>query len=119
VPIASWREPRFAHLFKGFSVAYRANCGLTRSRGTIPCVYRSKVLAATYNAVGGPKNPEMGEDGFMAGPTDAGRYRVARYGRHSSLRYRGWSTFLWRSPVKEEGGKVFVMHNGEWADVEK
>jgi hypothetical protein len=79
----------------------------------------SKVLAASYNAVGGPKDPVMGADGFKAGPTDAGRYRVARYGRHSSLRYRGWSTFLWRSPVKDEGGKVFVMHNGEWADVEK
>lgn len=79
----------------------------------------TKVLAATYAAVGGPKDPKMAADGFMAGPTDPGRYRVAYYGRHSSIRYPGFSTFLWGSPVKEEGGKVLVMHRGAWTNVEK
>jgi hypothetical protein len=37
----------------------------------------------------GIKDPIMGADGYMAGPTDAGRHRVARYGRHSSVRYQG------------------------------
>jgi hypothetical protein len=48
----------------------------------------AKVLVATYSAVGGPKTPKREDDGFMAGPTDPGRYRVARYGRHTSFRYR-------------------------------
>jgi hypothetical protein len=78
----------------------------------------SKVLVATYEGVGGPQTSALGGDGFEMGPTDAGTYRVAYCGRHSSTRYRGWSTFRWGAAVKEEAGKVFVMHNGKWADIE-
>jgi hypothetical protein len=78
----------------------------------------TKVLVTSYDAVGGPETSSMGDDGFEMGPTDAGRYRVAYCGRHSSKRYRGWSTFRWGSAVKEEGGKVFVMHEGKWTDIE-
>lgn len=77
----------------------------------------TKVLAAMYDGFGGPKNARMGDDGFEAGPTDPGEYRVAYCGRHSSRRYRGWSTFRWGSDVREEAGKVFVMHDGKWTDV--
>lgn len=77
----------------------------------------TKVLAAMYDGFGGPKNARMGDDGFEAGPTDPGEYRVAYCGRHSSRRYRGWSTFRWGSEVKEEAGKVLVMHDGKWTDV--
>jgi hypothetical protein len=78
----------------------------------------NKVLAAHYEARGGPPTPTMGFDGFMMTPTPAGRYRVAYCARHSSQRrYRTWSLFRWGSEVKEEGGKVLVMHNGKWTDV--
>lgn len=76
-------------------------------------------MAATYAGMGGPNEAKMAADGFTAGPTEPGRYRVAYHGRHSSLRYPGFSTFLWGSEVKEEGGKVLVMHRGAWTNVEK
>ena len=79
---------------------------------------RKDLLAGHYEATGGPSTPRMGRDGFMMTPTPAGRYRVAGCARHSSTgRYKAWSMFRWGSPMKDEGGKVFVMHDGKWTDV--
>jgi hypothetical protein len=78
----------------------------------------NKVLVAHYEARGRPPTPTLGFDGFMMTPTPAGRYRVAYCARHSSQRrYRTWSLFRWGSDVKEDGGKVFVMHDGKWTYV--
>jgi hypothetical protein len=76
-----------------------------------------KVLAASFDAVGGPAISSMGADGFPRNPTSAGTYRVSHCGQHSSKRYAGWSTFRWGSAVKEEGDAVLVSHDGKWVDI--
>src|SRR5262245_29342201 len=76
------------------------------------------VLVKRYDAFGGPVRRGTGGDGFPTGPTDAGTYRVSHCGRHSSHRYKSWSTFRWGSAVKQENGKVLVMHDGRWSDVQ-
>jgi hypothetical protein len=73
-----------------------------------------QVIVAKYDAVGGPEVAAIGGDGFTAGPTDAGRYRVAYCGKHSSRRYATWSKIKWGTEIKEEGGNVLVKHKGKW-----
>lgn len=91
---------------------------------------RRHVTVETYDAFGGPEFPWMGEDGFPKGPTDAGEYRVAYVGRHASKRYPTWSKIPWGTPLKDEGGELFVKMGPKWqrlgdvvpltrADVEK
>ena len=74
-------------------------------------------VVATFDAVGGPAALQKFPDGFWAGPTDAGVYRVARCGRHSSPSYPEWSKIRWGSEIKEEGGSIFVKHDGRWQDL--
>ena len=96
----------------------KAGCAsLDRSGGTGSLLVTeramsSRVVAATYDAVGGPSKLVQAADGYWAGPTDPGQYRVAKCGRHSSPSYPVWSKIRWGSDIKETGGKLFVMHNG-------
>ena len=50
-------------------------------------------VVATFDAVGGPAALQKAPDGFWAGPTDAGVYRVARCGRHSSCESWGLADY--------------------------
>jgi len=74
----------------------------------------TRVLVASFSAVGGPSKLHKASDGFWAGPTDAGTYRISHCGRHSSPSYKAWSTVKWGSDIKEERGEIKVMHNGHW-----
>jgi hypothetical protein len=73
---------------------------------------RAKV--ASFDAVGGPSKLQRSSDGYFAGPTDAGTYRVARCGKHSSPSYPVWSKIRWGSEIKEEAGEIKVKHEGKW-----
>lgn len=77
----------------------------------------SRVVVATFDAVGGPAALSKADDGYYAGPTDAGVYRVALCGKHSSPSYPDWSKIRWGSEIKEEGGAIFVKHDGRWQDL--
>jgi len=79
----------------------------------------NKVLVATYDAVGGPKMRRREQDGFWAGPTDAGTYVMHRCGKHSSRTYAAWSKIPWGSQLKEEDGQLLVMYKGKWTPLEK
>ena len=75
-----------------------------------------RVKVATFDAVGGPSVLQKAGDGYFAGPTDAGIYRIARCGKHSSSSYPDWSRIRWGSEIKEEGGaiKVMVARHGDY-----
>lgn len=72
------------------------------------------VKVASFEAVGGPAALYKAPDGYYAGPTDKGTYRMARCGKHSSPSYPVWSKIRWGSAIKEEGGEIKVMHDGRW-----
>lgn len=72
------------------------------------------VKVAAFDAVGGPNALSKAADGYYAGPTDQGTYRMARCGKHSSPSYPEWSKIRWGSAIKEEGGEIKVMHDGKW-----
>lgn len=57
----------------------------------------------------------MASDGFQQGPTDAGEYRVAYFGRHISRRYPFWSGVPWGAPLKEENNSLRVNIGGKWS----
>ena len=78
-----------------------------------------RVKVAEFEAVGGPSVLQNSSDGYFAGPTDAGFYRMARCGRHSSPSYPDWSTIRWGSEIKEESGEIKVMHDGKWQLLKK
>ncbi len=67
-----------------------------------------------FEAVGGPITPVMGSDGFPAGPTNKGKFVIARCGRHASNRYAYWSRIEWGTPLKEEAGMLYVKMRGTW-----
>ncbi|HSW04444.1 L,D-transpeptidase [Aquabacterium sp.] len=73
-----------------------------------------RVRVAAFDAVGGPSKLAKADDGFYAGPTDAGTYRISHCGQHSSPSYPVWSKIRWGSAIKEEGGTILVMHGGKW-----
>jgi hypothetical protein len=73
-----------------------------------------RFVVATFDAVGGPAALAKADDGYYAGPTDAGTYRLLRCGKHSSPSYPVWSKIRWGSAIKEEGGAIKVMHDGKW-----
>jgi len=77
----------------------------------------TKVTVEVYDAVGGPEMSSVGPDGFEAGPTDPGEYRVAYCGRHISRRYPDWSTIPWGAALKDEDGTLYVHHQGRWQRV--
>lgn len=77
----------------------------------------NKVTIEVYDAVGGPETSRLGPDGFEQGPTDPGEYRVAYCGRHISQRYPDWSTIPWGAPLKDEGGQLYVLYQGQWQRV--
>lgn len=76
-----------------------------------------RVSVAIYSALGGPETERMGDDGFPAGPTDEGEYRVAYCGRHSSERYPTWSKIPWGSKLKDDGKVVSVLFEGKWQEL--
>lgn len=78
-----------------------------------------QVLVATYDAVGGPEKSYMASDGYAAGPTDAGAYRLAGCWRHSSRAYPVWSKVRWGSKLREKSGTLEVEHDGKWRSLEK
>lgn len=71
-----------------------------------------RVKVATFDAVGGPSKLQSASDGYVAGPTDAGIYRMSHCGRHSSPSYPDWSKIRWGSEIK-------VMHDGKWQPLQK
>ena len=74
-----------------------------------------EIITDEYDAVGGPPNSRLEEDGFQAGPTDVGEYVIAYCGRHSSDRYPNWSRIPWGARLKEErNGKLYVFYEGRW-----
>jgi len=73
-----------------------------------------KWIVAEFDGVGGPAALAAAPDGFTAGPTDAGIYRVAYCGKHSSSRYAAWSKIRWGSEIKEEAGKILVKQDGKF-----
>jgi hypothetical protein len=73
-----------------------------------------RVKVAMFEAVGGPSVLQKASDGYYAGPTDTGIYRMARCGKHSSPSYPDWSKIRWGSEIKEEGREIKVMHDGKW-----
>ena len=77
----------------------------------------TRVKIATFDAVGGPAALVRAADGYVAGPTDEGTYRVARCGKHSSPSYPVWSKIRWGSELKEEKGTVLVKHDGRWQPI--
>jgi hypothetical protein len=74
----------------------------------------SRAIVASFDAVGGPSKISKEPDGYWAGPTDAGNYRVSHCGKHSSPSYPDWSKIRWGSEIKEVGGELQVMHDGKW-----
>jgi hypothetical protein len=73
-----------------------------------------RVKVASFDAVGGPSALQTASDGYFAGPTDAGIYRMARCGKHSSPSYPDWSKVRWGSEIKEADGEIKVFHEGKW-----
>lgn len=73
-----------------------------------------RAIVASFDAVGGPSKLNKASDGFFAGPTDAGEYRVSHCGRHSSPSYPDWSKIRWGSELQEVSGELQVMHEGKW-----
>lgn len=74
-----------------------------------------RVIVAKFDAVGGPGELVNADDGFVAGPTDAGTYRMSHCGKHSSPSYKHWSTVRWGSDIRAlKDGTVEVMHDGKW-----
>jgi hypothetical protein len=61
----------------------------------------------------------MGADGFEAGPTDAGEYRIAYVGKHKSARYPAWSSVRWGAPLRKERGVLQVQVDGTWQNLSK
>lgn len=43
-----------------------------------------RAIIRSYEAVGGPEKTYMADDGYAAGATNAGVYRMSGCGRHSS-----------------------------------
>lgn len=78
-----------------------------------------RVRVAIYDAVGGPAKLVKAGDGYYAGPTDAGWYRISHIAKHSSPSYPAWSTVRWGSDIREEAGEVQVMHDGKWQPLAK
>lgn len=79
-----------------------------------------KVVVASYDAMGGPEVAAMASDGYTAGPTDAGEYRILYCGQHSSRAYASWSKILWGSELKDDGaGNLLVKHQGKWQSLSK
>jgi hypothetical protein len=79
-----------------------------------------KVVVASYEAMGGPEVAVMSSDGYTAGPTDAGEYRVLYCGQHSSRAYAAWSKILWGSELREDGkGNLLVKHQGKWTSLSR
>jgi len=74
----------------------------------------TKLIVATYDAVGGPRVPIKGGDGLTMGPTDQGNYVMAYCGRHTSPTYRYWSRIPWGASLKEEKGVLKVFVKGRW-----
>jgi hypothetical protein len=77
-----------------------------------------KGVVAEFASVGGPSKPQLGDDGWWAGPTDPGRYVVARCGPHRSSGRYPLSKIPWGAALKDEGGRVLAMVDGAWLDVE-
>ena len=73
-----------------------------------------KAFIDSFDARGGPNTTSMGADGFSAGPTNKGKFVIARCGKHSSRRYPDWSRILWGTPLKEEGGILKVKMGNVW-----
>lgn len=76
-------------------------------------------IVQSFDAVGGPKHSSMNGDGHPQGPTDAGVYLVAFCGRHKSSRYPDWSSVPWGSPLKEDGGALWVEVDNKWQTLSK
>lgn len=78
----------------------------------------AKVRIKDYPAVGGPEIAGTDKQGFEAGPTDAGEYRVAYVGKHESRRYPEWSRVLWGTPLRkqkiDDKDVLQVQVNGTW-----
>ena len=72
------------------------------------------VAVKAYSAFGGPETERLAADGFWAGPTDEGEYRVGYIGRHSSKRYPTWSKIPWGAPLKIEEDQLLVRYEGKW-----
>ena len=77
------------------------------------------VTVAEFDAVGGPSKLVKAADGYYAGPTDAGVYRISHCGRHSSPSYPDWSRVRWGSEIKEQDGEIWVMHDSKWQPLKK
>jgi len=74
---------------------------------------RKRVIVKLYDAVGGPKDKHKAHDGYPAGPTDSGVFRVWRCVKHSSTSYPKWSKIKWGSKIEERAGEIFVEHDGK------
>lgn len=73
-----------------------------------------------FDAVGGPQNATMGQDGFMETPTKKGRFVVGYIGKHRSYsRYGFYSGVTWGVPLREHNGKAQVYVNKGWIDLSK
>ena len=72
-----------------------------------------------YDAVGGPPESFIAADGFEAGPTDPGEYRVAYVSRHISESKYKLSKIPWGAPLRRAGTKLEAQFDGKWQDVEK
>jgi len=72
-----------------------------------------------YDAVGGPAEAVMASDGYEAGPTDPGTYRVAHVSRHVSDSKYKLSKIPWGAPLRVSGEKLEANIGGKWSDVEK
>lgn len=68
----------------------------------------------SFEAVGGPATPGMGDDNYPTGPTDKGKFVIARCGKHSSNRYPIWSKVEWGTPLKEDAGILYVKVKDVW-----
>ncbi|KGN81289.1 hypothetical protein HW49_04265 [Porphyromonadaceae bacterium COT-184 OH4590] len=75
---------------------------------------------AEFDAVGGPQNATMGQDGFMETPTKKGRFVVGYIGKHRSYSRYGFSSEVaWGTPLREHQGKVQIYINKSWIDLSK
>ena len=79
-----------------------------------------EIIYATQ-ARGGPSQPNMNtDDGYPAGPTNAGKFRILRCGRHRSReRYRDYSGVKWGTPLRKHKGVLQVKIKGRWEKLSK
>jgi hypothetical protein len=72
-------------------------------------------IVAEFAAEGGPVSTGVDANGNRLGPTNKGKYVIARCGKHSNSRlYKTWSTLPWGTPLREHNGDVEYKSDGSW-----